>query len=79
MKKHENFTYANHGGHKTIIRAKVYYRALVAYPQRTQLPCKIRGCIHKKRNGRCGLKETRLELDENRNLTGVCLCFKKRV
>jgi hypothetical protein len=78
MNKVENFIFNRDGGEKRIIKAKVYYRALVLYPRLTPLSCKIKGCQHKKRNGRCGLKETRLELDENKNLTGVCLCFRKR-
>jgi hypothetical protein len=72
------FSYDKHEAHKKIKRAKIYYRALVRYPQITQLPCGIKGCIHKKRNGRCGLKECRLELDEKDNLTGICLCYQKR-
>ena len=51
-------------------------RALVRYPQRVPLPCKIKGCANKKRNGRCGLEECLLELDENEKLTGKCLSFK---
>ena len=31
-----------------------------------------------KGNGRCGLEESRLELYEDNNLTGICLCFKKK-
>ncbi len=72
------FTYNKNEAHKKVVRGKIYYRALVRYPQITPLPCKIRECIHKKRNGRCGCKETRLELDENDNLTGKCLCFKQK-
>lgn len=56
--------------------AKVCYRALVKYPQFTPLPCSIKGCMSKKRNGRCGLEECHLKLDENDELTGECLMFK---
>jgi hypothetical protein len=77
-KRSEMFSYNKHEAHKRIKKCKVYYRALVRYPQTTQLPCKIKGCIHKKRNGRCGLHECRLELDEKDDLTGICLCFRKR-
>ena len=59
-------------------KTHVYYHAMVLYPQLTQVPCSIKGCIHKKGNGRCGLKEIRLELDEYGELTGTCLCFKER-
>ncbi len=72
------FSYNKHEVNNIIIKANIYYRALVRYPQRTQLPCKIKGCTHKKRNGRCGLKECRLELDKDENLTGTCLCFKQK-
>lgn len=77
MKKVENSTYDEDGGHNIITKAKVYYRALVCYP--FAYPCRIKGCAHKKRNGRCGLREIRLELDEKGNQTGVCSCFKKKV
>lgn len=60
------------------IKAHIYYRAMVLYPQRRQLPCSIKDCANKKKNGRCGLQECRLELDEHEKLTGVCLCFKER-
>jgi hypothetical protein len=72
------FSYIKVKEHKKYKKAKIYYRALVVYPKYTQLPCTIKGCVHKKKNGRCGLKETRLELDEHDNLTGVCLCFEAR-
>lgn len=72
------FSYNKHEGNIIITKGKVYYRALVCYPQSTQLPCKIKGCIHKKRNGRCALKECHLELDEDEKLTGTCLCFKTK-
>jgi len=71
--------YNKHAGNQIVAKGKIYYRALVCYPQMTQLPCKIKGCIHKKWNGRCGLKECRLELDEDDNLTGVCFCFEKKM
>jgi hypothetical protein len=72
------FLYDKHEVNKTIIKGHIYYHALVRYPQRTQLPCTIKGCIYKKRNGRCGLKECRLELDKDENLTGICFCFKQK-
>lgn len=72
------FKYNEHEVHKKIKKAKIYYRALVCYPYLTPLPCSIKRCAHKKKNGRCGLRECRLELDENDNLTGKCLCFKSK-
>jgi hypothetical protein len=66
-------------GHKTIVTAKVLYRALVCYPQCTPLPCRVKRCAHKKKNGRCSLKECCFERDEDNNLTGICLCFKEEV
>ena len=72
------FSYNKHEANKILIKGNIYYRTLVRYPQRTQLPCAIKGCIHKKRNGRCGLKECHLELDGDENLTGTCLSFKHK-
>ena len=72
------FKYDKSGGTKKVKKCKIYYRALVWYPQHTQLPCTIKGCVHKKRNGRCGLREARLELDENDNLTGKCFCYESK-
>ena len=67
------------GMKRIIIKSKVYYRGLCRYPQRTPLPCSIKGCKNKKRNGRCGLKEVHLELDDNRDLTGKCfMCEVKK-
>ena len=77
MKGEHLFSYDKYEAHEKVIRAKVLYRALIRYPQFNQMPCKIKGCIHKKRNGRCGLEKCQLELDDNDDLTGICLCFKK--
>ena len=72
------FSYNKEEAHKIIVKAKAYSRALVMYPKCTQLPCSIKGCINKKRNGRCNLKECYLELDQDDSLTGICLSFEPK-
>ena len=44
-----------------------------------RLPCQIKGCKNKLKNGRCGLDMCRLELNLNDNLTGNCLDFTTKV
>lgn len=61
--------------YNVVMRVKIINRALVRYPQVTPLACRIKGCINKKRNGRCGLKKVELELDSDDILTGNCLMF----
>lgn len=78
IKDEDLFSYDKYEAHEKVTRVKVLYRALIRYPRLNQMPCKIKGCIHKKRNGRCGLEKCQLELDDNDNLTGTCLCFKKK-
>ena len=61
-------------GHKSVFieRWEEYYTRLNPYP------CKIKGCIYKKRNGRCGRDMWRREFDVNGTLTGKCLDYKTR-
>ena len=40
--------------------------------------CAHRGCSNKLRNGRCGLDMCRLEITEDRILTGNCLDFTQK-
>ena len=66
--------------HRQIIEAKIMSKYVVLYPQFTPYPCKIKNCKHKKKNGRCKLKEIHLalKLDKKNELTGECLMFKQR-
>ena len=66
-------------GKKYGIVAKVTERWLYQYNNLHRYPCGIKNCIHKLRNGRCGLDMCRLEVDEERTITGRCLDYKKEV
>jgi hypothetical protein len=65
-------------GERYGLRAQVFERWLCRYPGYTPYVCALKGCAHKKRNGRCGLQECRLEIDEQHNQTGRCLDFEAR-
>ena len=59
-------------GYKTIVieRWEEHYNKFNSYP------CKRKGCVHKKRNGRCNLKMWRKEIDIDGLPTGKCLDYK---
>lgn len=58
---------------------KVIERWYCKYNRFHSYACPHKGCLNKKRNGRCGLQMCRLESDEKNNLTGRCLDFKKEL
>ena len=58
-------------------KAHIYYRGLVIYPLMEEYPCRIKNCKHKKGNGRCGLREVHLEMDNDRELTDNCYMYEE--
>ena len=64
-------------GMKYGLMAKAYERWLCRYNggKNNRYPCRIKDCINKLRNGRCGLDMCRLEANKDNSLTGKCLDF----